>query len=205
MEDSGLFDPGKGAAPAAPKPLMDRLMEKIREAGDLQNLVEQLEADLSAARSSLHKIRTGSLPEIMAEARSTDLTTGDWNVKVSDFVSGSLPKAQKNDGEDRAKALEYLERQQGGSPLIKTKFTVSFGKSEREIAKHLQEYLESQGYEFTAEVGVNAASLQKFVREGLENGQPIDPDKLGLFTGKIAKLKYVGSKEEDDVIDENDS
>ena len=48
-----------------------------------------------AAKRQLHVMRTSVLPDLMAECAIDRMVGRDgWEVKVEDFVSGSLPSAQ---------------------------------------------------------------------------------------------------------------
>lgn len=169
---------------SAPSDKLEQLHELLEEAIALEGAVAQMEDDLKAARSALHALRTGRIPDMMAELQMDEVTFKGWSVKVDDFVSGSLPK----DASKRAKAIEWLEANDGAG-LIKTDVSVSFGRSEREQASSLWHSLESDGLPASLVSSVHAQTLQAFARQRIRDGDPIEPETLGLYVGKVAKMK----------------
>lgn len=180
--DVSEFD--MGAEETASQDVLARLHAALEEATAMEEVVEQLEQDLKAAKATLHKMRTGIVPDIMTEIQMDKTTWNGWDVSVSDFVSGSLPR----EPDKKARAIEWLEGNEGGS-LIKTKLNVDFGKGEKEKADKLAALLVTKGLEPKVEVGAHAQSLQAFARERIKNGEPIDTEVLGLYTGRVAKFK----------------
>jgi len=84
--------------------------------------------------------------------------------------------------------MDWLEANEGGS-LIKTDVALAFTKSQHNEAIDLARRLEEQGFAPSVQSGVHAQTLQAFARERIRNGDQIDTDVLGLYTGKVAKLK----------------
>lgn len=183
------FDVGAGGTELPPDSLQ-KISAAVAEMIQLEMRVEQLSADLQATNSLLHQMRTGRLPDLMAEAQQEECTVaGGISVKVFPFVSGSLPKPQ----DARKAALQYLEKN-GASGLLKTELTLEFGKSQHKKAVALAKQLIKKGLAPTVEETIHAQTLQKFARDRMENGQPIDLEVLGLFSGRIAKLRVAKKK-----------
>lgn len=178
----------QGAAPAAPDAL-DRLNEHLGEAIDLTSSVEQMEADLSAAKKQLNYLKTSVIPDMMAELGMEECTQRGWKVKVSEFVSGSLPKEEK----EFKLALKWLEDHEGGD-LLKTFVETQFPRSQHESALKVAEVINEMGFDVDVHSTVHPQSLQAFARERLKNGEALDTDVLGLYTGRVAKFKRVGEK-----------
>jgi hypothetical protein len=176
------FDMGTSATDDA----LAKVRASIRELISMDEMVKQMEEDLSAAKKQLHSLRTGRIPDLMAEIQSDRFNHAGYEVKLSDFVSGSLPK----DPEKLAGAISYLEGC-GGGGIIKTEVKLHFPKSEHEEAVELAHDLENRGFAPDVKSGVHPQTLQAFARQKLEAGESIDPAKLGLFTGKVAKIKKV--------------
>lgn len=180
---SELFEAVAGSTSVDPKSL-DRLHEYADEAIALEQIVNQLQADLDVASKALNAIKTKTLPELMTELGMESLTRNGQVFETHDFVSGSLPK----DEDKRQKAIAWLEAN-GGAGLIKTNLSMAFGKDDREEAIRIYKLLKSNGVEPQADTGVHSATLQAFARERLKNGETIDTETLGLYTGRVVKIK----------------
>lgn len=176
-----------GAADAAPDKL-DVLNSHLSEAIELELAVARLEDDLKAAKAVLNTIKTARIPDMMAELGMDSITFRGWKVTVSDFVSGSLPK----DGEAHERAIRWLEAE-GAGGLLKTDLSVAFGRSQHNEALDLAARLESEGLAPSVKSGVHAQTLAAFARERIKNGEPLDVEVLGLYVGKVAKLKQVSA------------
>lgn len=176
------FDPGEEGA-SAPSDKLEVLHKQLDEATALEEQLEQLDADAAAARTALNDLKTKRIPELMVELQMTDLTRNGWKVKLNDFVSGSLPKEEG----PRQRAIDWLEKHDGGA-LIKTEISLTFAKSQHDEAKKLADRLAGEGFAAEIASGVHAATLQAFARERLKNGEAVDTDVLGLYTGQVVKI-----------------
>lgn len=182
MVNASDFDLGTGGAKAPPATLKE-LQDKVTEALAMEAAIETMEADVAAAKQTLHLLRTVRIPDLMTELQLPEFTHGDHKVKTSDIVSGSLPK----DAEKRKAAVEYLEKN-GAAGLIMTAVGLVFSREQRDIALNLGKKLEKAGYTFNLESTVNHQTLAAWAREKIKNGEKIDTDVLGLFVGKVAKI-----------------
>lgn len=180
------FDIG-GEASASPSETLEALHSSLEEAIALEEAVAQMEDDLKAAKATLHKVKSVRIPDLMDQLQMDEVKFRGWSVKVQDFVSGSLPK----DPERRKKALQWLEDNDAAG-LIKTEVKVAFGKSQHNEALSVAAQLESQGHAPNVDSGVHSATLQSFARQRIKDGDPIDTEALGLYVGKVAKLKRSG-------------
>ena len=176
----------KAEAPMGP------LVALLTEAAKLEVAVEDLEAQLKAAKASLHALTTTRIPEMMLNEMSmleTSFMVGNrqWKVAIKDFVAGSLPK---EDAEKRALAIKWLEAHEGGD-LIKTEITITFNREEHARAKALAERLRKAGFTPQLESSVHASTLKSFALERLRSGAEIDAETLGLHVGKLAKFTLV--------------
>lgn len=175
------FD-GFGSDLASDPASLDRLNQTIDDAVRLEEAAAMMEEDLKAIRRQLNLIKSQQIPDMMAELGVEKLTRNGAEVSVSEFVSGSLPK----DEEARARAIRWLEEHDGAG-LIKTEIVVSFGRGEKEEADELANRLSN--YSPVVETGVHAATLQSYARERIRSGEEIDTETLGLYTGRVAKIK----------------
>ncbi len=174
------------AAPAASDSL-SLLNSKLAEAIDLKEAVDQMEEDLGAAKKQLNNLNTQVIPDMMAELGMEEVTQRGWKVKVGEFVSGSLPK----EDDLRARAIRWLEEHDGGE-LLKTQLSVIFTRSQHNEAMSLAGQIQEQGFAPKVDSTVHPQTLMAFARERLKNGEALDTEVLGLYTGRVAKFKRVG-------------
>lgn len=177
------FDVGANA----PTDRIAILNDLFEEAIEYENKIEQMEADLKALKKTAHSLKTQRIPDLMMEMQLDSAVFKGWKIKVDDFISGTLPREPLR----RKQALEWLE-EHGGSGIITSDISVSFSREEYDGAKALAEELKEKGQQVSMTVGVHAMTLRSFAKEKIKNGEPIDFDTLGLYTGKIAKLKKDG-------------
>lgn len=155
---------------------------ELREA---QQAVEAIEENLQSAKSLANKIKTQDLPEVMKELCLINFTLDDGSVvTISEFASGSIP----NDEKKREEALAYLE-ELGASDLIKTFIELTFDKTQTKEAKKATDLLKKAGIQYAISQSVHAASLAAFVKERMKSGEKIDPSRLGVYFGNVAKVK----------------
>lgn len=175
---------GEGGGGETPTPVtLDQIKEVGKRAVALQKEIDDLEKDLAAKKKSFTRITQTELPMMMVGISSVKLDDG-VEVKISQFVSGSLPK------EDAAKraAIEWLEAHDGEG-IIKTEVSVSFSKAQYDEAKKVAEQLEKDGLPVNFDTTVHPQTLAAYVRERMDGGEEVDLEKLGVFVGRVAKLK----------------
>lgn len=175
----------EGGAAASPSDLKS-LTDKCREAIEMKSSIDSLEADLKAAKAQFHHLNTVVIPDMMAEVGVDELTADGWKISSNEIVSGSLPK----DSEKRKAAIDYLIELEAGD-LIKTDVKIQFGRDQHADAMDVAKQLEGDGWAPKIEQGVHPQTLSAFVRERIKNGEPTDVDRLGIYTGKVAKYKEV--------------
>lgn len=181
------------ALPAAPNAL--KSASDIVEAMARCELdVEEIEAALKAKNAELTALKTVSVPAALATAGLSDFTLADGlykgvKVHVGDFVSGSLPK----EPERRDAAIALLEEYEA-SDLIKDQIVIACAKSQHNEALDLVARLQKEGWGVVFGSDVHAMTLQKFGRERLEKGEPLDAETLGLYIGRAAKLSWPRQK-----------
>ena len=164
---------------------MKRLMTMAREVIETETLVNDLEENLSDLKKKLNRMKTVELPDMMAECGMSEFKTDTgFNIKVEDFVSGSLPK----DDDRRMAAIHWLESN-GGESLIKSELTMAFEKSQHNEALSLMAQLQEQGYHVNSKMGVHPQTLLAHIRERMKNGDEVPLETLGLFAGRVAKIK----------------
>lgn len=187
--DSSQYDvAGEQGATAVAPDTLKVLQSTLQEAVEMEQLTEKMEEDLKAAKAQLNSIKANRIPDLMAELGMENMMWHGWEIKVADFVSGSLPA----EPEKRKRAIAWLEANDAGG-LIKTEVKIPFGKGQYDEAKKVAMAFEADGYAPSLDIGVHSSTLQAFARERLKSGETLDIETLGLFTGRIAKFSQVKS------------
>lgn len=182
MDD--LFDIQEEAQ-ASSDSAMQRLVAAAKEVIETEKLIAQLEENLSELKVRHNKTKTITLPDMMAECGLSEFRTDTgFRIAVEDFVTGSLPKEDAK----RRDAIAWLESN-GAENLIKTELNLAFGKSEHNEAVSLMEDLREKGYTVTSKMGVHPMTLISHIKERLKNGDSVPLETLGLFAGRVAKIK----------------
>jgi hypothetical protein len=172
-----------GAPVGAPDKL-ETLNKSIEEALALGEKIAQMEEDVKVFRKQVHYLTTSAIPDMMSELQMSELVFRGYKIKVEDFYSGSLPK----EAGKREAAFSWLKAN-GGEGLIKTELTIPFAKSQHNVAVALTDDLSKQGYTVSLDENVHSQTLLAFVREKVRSGEDIDFDTLGIYAGRVAKIK----------------
>jgi len=188
---SDFFDIEEGAVAPSDSSTMQRMMRMAAEVIETEETIDSLEENLADLKKRLNHLKTVELPDLMAENGLSSFTHADSGreIEVNDFVAGSLTK--KTD--ERKVALEWLAAN-GAADMIKSEVIVEFGKTEHNMAKDLAAKLKADGYFVEESEGIHAQTLLAFVREKLRNGEEVPIDTLGLYAGRVAKVKAAGKR-----------
>lgn len=187
-KDSKLFEE-TGAALAASfsssSPAVKKVQGLCLEAEALAETIENLEELLKSAKARDNIIKTQELPEAVSQLGTTTWKSenGRYDVKVDNFVAGTLPKEE----EAREKAIEYLMAHDGAS-MIKTEISMAFGKQDRKIAERVINQLNKMKVGADVSEGVHPQTLLAYVRERMEDGDEINLEVLGIYSGRKAKI-----------------
>jgi hypothetical protein len=181
MEDiRELFDEEPVSAPSD-------LAELVRMGEVLVNTereIEELEALLKALKGNSTEIKTRTLPDKMAELGLSEFSLDDGTkIKVSDFVSGTLPK----EADAREAALAEIEAW-GAEGVIKNEINMTFEKSQHNEAMALVDDLRLRGYHCDLKSGIHPQTYLALMRERLASGDPIDLQKMNIFVGRQTKV-----------------
>jgi len=164
---------------------IQKMVAMANEVIATEKLVEELEENLSSVKKQLNKLKTVDLPDAMAECGMSEFKTEDgYRISIEDFVSGSLPK----DDEKRKDAISWLETN-GAESLIKTELTMQFEKSEHNMALSLAAELSEKGYTVNSKMGIHPQTLIAHIKERLKSGKEVPLELLGLYAGRVAKIK----------------
>jgi len=162
---------------------LSQLASLVRQQLALEKRVEDIELELATAQKDLKAVSEDLLPSAMAEYGMAKLKMDDGSeITVAKYYSASIPKVRQDE------AFDWL-RNNGHDGLIKNQLSVSFGRSEDEIAQSLKSKLEDEGYETMQKVWVEPMTLKAFVKEQVEGGEPIPSDLFGIYIGEKAKIR----------------
>lgn len=165
----------------------DNALSRISELATMQ---VKLEGELDIAEQNvkeikirLEKIQGNLLPEAMAEAKMEEfkMITGQ-KVTVKDEIQCSVPKKRKG---EIMKKLRELEQDH----LIVNKITVDIEKGHDNLAGELMGHAEDLGLLATRGESVNTASLKKYLREQLDDGEDVDLPFFGAIQLRRTKIK----------------
>lgn len=177
---SDVFD-----LPQDKESMNEALKRLAEETVSTERLVKDLEANLDEVKKRLNKLKSVDLPDKMAECGFSSLELDDGTIiKVEEFLSGSLPK----EPEKRDAAICWLEDHDAAA-LIKTELKIDFQKSQHNEAMSLANELHERGFDANATMGVHPQTLLAHVRERLRKGEEVPLEVLGIYAGRVAKVK----------------
>lgn len=179
-EAAEVFDVG---GEPADNSLLETLRGHAAEVNDLESNIDQAEETLQALRARRHHLLSEAMPDIMVQIGMQEIKVEDCKFTLGTYVRASWPK----ETEARDAAVVWLEKNEGAG-IIKTTLTARFPRSEHELAATARQRIEGLTEDVTVAPGVHPATLTKFVRERLENGEPVDMDALNASTGPIVKV-----------------
>lgn len=170
----------------------DHLRELAARLVEMKEDIDGLEVLLSERKRELNDITHRRMVDAMVECGLTEMKLPDGHKFVlQQFVSGSLPKPADDFDEEgkrrRADAVRWLE-ENGASNLIKSELSVTFGRTEHNLALDTQQLLIERGLPAVLESGVHSQTLQAWAREAIKNGDEVPFDILGLVTGQYVKV-----------------
>ena len=154
----------------------------LREAQDKRVLAEM---ELERAKQHERHLSTKIIPDLMAEAGMSKLTTSDGiPIEVSDVVRAAIPKDRKPE------AIRYLV-DHGHASIVKNDVLVSFDKDNHEAAVALFTKLQRETNSGLVKLdsGVHHSTLTAWVREQIEAGIEVPIDIFGVHQEKQTKLK----------------
>lgn len=158
------------------------LSNLVRQLRNLDAEVATIEENLKGLRQERQKLTLELIPGLMDEMGVERLDVDGVSVFRKLIVSASIPEKNK------AEAFGWL-RENNLDDIIKNDVVLSFGKGEDNVAKDLVATLEEQGFEPNVKTHVHSSTLKAFVKERVENGQPIDLDMFGAFVVNAADIR----------------
>ncbi|MGH0031694.1 MAG: hypothetical protein ACQGVC_18045 [Myxococcota bacterium] len=152
----------------------------------LEREIEDGEAALKRKRAELQQVRTGDLPDAMAEVGISEFRLADGSgVSVAPFVSASL--SQENP--DRLKAMAWVT-EQGDGAIIKHTIAVPFDRDSDADVETLKDLLREHGFgdRISEGVTVHPSTLRAYLKEKVADGAAVPLDLFRAFVGQAAKI-----------------
>lgn len=144
--------------------------------------IEQLTAELRAAKEDWEKIARELLPDAMAACHLKSFTLESGQViTIKDDVHASIPIAAL------AQAAQWLRAHNHGA-IVKNEFKVPFGAGEDEQARTLEKFLDANGVEFNSRVFVHPQTLKRWVKDQLAEGNEV-PKSITYFEFRESSVK----------------
>ncbi len=158
------------------------LSNLVRQLESVVNDIDQAELHIKKLKQEKNRLAMEAIPAVMDEMHVNRLDVGEVSVTLKPFVSASIPQDRKQE------AYQWL-RDHGLDDIIKNDVILSFGRGEDNEANKIMLDLENQGLHPEAKTHIHSSTLKAFVRERVENGQPIDLDLFGAFVARTANIK----------------
>jgi hypothetical protein len=184
-----LDDELYGATQTAPTVTeMRSIADLVQTVSDLESEIETGEALVARLKEARLGILQKELVDAMAAAGTASFVTanGGLEVTVKTQCSGSLAK---EDEAKRTAQINYVA-DHGGSGIITADVILRFGRANRDAAHKVAEaFKDRDDCVIEVKEGIHPQTLGAWGRELLEKGIAFEPEKAGLWTGKIAVIK----------------
>ena len=160
------------------------LSDLIRKCSELDKVVNSAEEDLKRLKKERDSYLYDFIPAKMQEVGMDKVEVDGNTVSLTTFVHALMPK----DPMQKDLAIQHL-RSIGCEDFIKNQLQISFGLSQDNEAKALQDDLDKSGHDTTARVWVEPMTLKKLVKERLQAGLEFDTELFNAHIGTVAKIK----------------
>lgn len=161
---------------------MVTLSDAVRRLRAIEDDIAEAENHLKFLKQQKHKVSSDVIPQMMDEMGIERVDVDGLTCTKKQVVSASIPK------ERLAEAFDWL-RSEGCDDIIKNEVSVTFDRGKDNEAGHAVGILENLGLHPDQKTFIHPMTLKGFVRERLENGQPIDLDLFGAFVSNVAQIK----------------
>ena len=162
---------------------LDGVSRLAQEAADLEQEIANVEQKLKDKKKALYKITDERLPEALEEMNLQKFTLRDGSeISVKPIYAASIPKDRRDE------AFQWLRDHEFGD-LVKNNVTVTFGRGEDDTAKDFIGFCGEQGFVPSQIEKVEPMTLKAWLRERVEEGDPIPLDLFGAFISQRATIK----------------
>ena len=162
---------------------LDGVSRLAQEAAELEQEIASVEQKLKDKKKALYKITDEQLPEALEEMHLQNFTlTEGSEISVKPIYAASIPKDRRDE------AFQWLRAHEFGD-LVKNNVTVTFGRGEDDTAKDFIGLCGEQGFVPSQIEKVEPMTLKAWLRERVEEGDPIPLDLFGAFISQRATIK----------------
>ena len=162
---------------------LDGVSRLAQEAAELEQESASVEQKLKDKKKALYKITDEQLPEALEEMNLQKFTLTDGSeISVKPIYAASIPKDRRDE------AFQWVRDHEFGD-LVKNNVTVTFGRGEDDTAKDFIGLCGEQGFVPSQIEKVEPMTLKAWLRERVEEGDPIPLDLFGAFISQRATIK----------------
>jgi len=158
------------------------IAESCNKLLNVQKEVEELEEALKKKKAEETFLSEQEIPNRMQEAGLSMLKLTDGSVvEIKPFYAAKIPATKTEE------AFKWL-RDNGHDAMIKNNVSLTFGKSEDNIAKSLVDELRQKGHNVKQVEKVEPMTLKGFVREQIQSGKSVPNDLFGVYIANKTKI-----------------
>lgn len=158
-----------------------RITDLVHQVQAYQASVSLWEQKIEKAKEDIKTLLERTIPDAMAEVNMSYIElNNDMGVRVEPFHRGSITEKTK------AAAHKWLE-ENGFGGLVKREVQVSFAR-DAEGVEGLRAYLREFGLTSKEKEAVNYQTLQAFIRNQAEKGEPVPAALFNVFSGRTTKF-----------------
>jgi len=158
------------------------IAESCNKLLNVQKEVEELEEALKKKKAEETFLSEQEIPNRMQEAGLSMLKLTDGSVvEIKPFYAAKIPATKTEE------AFKWL-RDNGHDAMIKNNISLTFGKSEDNIAKSLVDELRQKGHNVKQVEKVEPMTLKGFVREQIQSGKSVPNDLFGVYIANKTKI-----------------
>jgi len=158
------------------------IAKSCNELLNLQTEILTLEEQLKKKKEAETFLSEQTIPNLMQQAGISAIKLEDGSsVEVKPFYAAKIPVSRVDE------AFDWL-RDNGHGDLIKNNVTLTFGRSEDQIAKQLIDELQQKGHNVKQAEKVEPMTLKAFVREQIEKGKNVPSDLFGVYIANKTKI-----------------
>mgnify|MGYP003111096271 FL=1 len=159
------------------------IAEKCNKLMDLQKQITKCEDNLKRLHDEERLLSEQEIPSLMQSSGISKLVLSDGSsVEVKPFYAAKIPQSKTDE------AFNWLG-ENGYGDLIKNTVSLTFGKSEDQLANSLVEDLKAKGHNVAQKKKVEPMTLKAFVREQIQNGHTVPMDLFGVYISNKTTIK----------------